>query len=507
MSYSDAVLALAPDAYLPFTESAGSVFADISGHGHDATAGPRVSAAGADGPICGDKAAQFGDNATRGGTSVTLANPASLPAPGHPFSYALWLQLADPTAYGPDFYLDFDDTFFLGALVSGQLSADGMLMPHIQQQGGTYANGAAIGAADDAACWHFWCAVWDGQMLAFYRDGLLTDALTAPPAALASLGTPYTPGTATLLADSGAPGFGAATAWCISHFAGFSVALSVQQIAALYAAATPRCDGACFAAGTPPNYTPPADWLRLTHSSGRSYIQQNGEQVQVVAGGAGVLDLPLPVLPAAPLTLLGKDPATGVPAFCPAPIPTTTTVVLGGGGGSQPAPAPQCVQMRCGVSGACRDHLVSLYQDWSHWLDPLFQAAATLGVAVAIASIPWDWTIDLGVAGGAIKGGIISLLQDFGSAITGNLLPLLDQDLQNDIQRALFDHLTCTNDQVQVSADNVAAWKAVLDALTTWPIASLAGPFCSLLLQYTPLARWQAAASTASPSTACDAWP
>lgn len=256
-------------------------------------------------------------------------------------------------------------------------------------------------------------------------------------------------------------------------------------------------------------FTLPASWLRLVHESGTSWVQQDGTRVQVRANNTEVLDLPLPTLSSAPATLVGQDPTTGLPAFCPPPLPTPAQLL------SAPPPPPSttmnCVQVRCSAAGEMTNHLLSLYDQWATWLDPFFNVLGTAAAGLLIALLLDPLFIGpeavfLGADALAVYQALKPLLEALLGNIPGGLLPGLTPDQTDAVRKACFCQLTCDNNAVSPTLEQVAGWRSAVGALTVFDVATLTGPLLLLLLQFTPLQSWQIAVQSATTDSYCDAW-
>jgi hypothetical protein len=99
-------------------------------------------------------------------------------------------------------------------------------------------------------CWHHICFVWDGSASAIYRDGMLQsmqDPVLGSPAD-DDFAFSFVADEVYLVGNSGTPTDN------IAHLAVYPTALSASDVAANYAAAVPRQDGACFAVTYPPRH-------------------------------------------------------------------------------------------------------------------------------------------------------------------------------------------------------------------------------------------------------------
>lgn len=486
MSYESTVLARSPSLYVPFTETSGTSFADLTGNGHDGALISHVTPGGDDGPILGQKAAVCEIVGTSYGqwAEVDFGSPASLPT-GANFTYEMWLRFPVNAAFGNPRMLfrlrGLFGGFFVWRIYQGVDDAT-MFVDLLNDPAGHDAgSNVAVRAVN---CWHHYAGTLSGDIWSVYIDGVLQFTDTS-----SSWSSTFTPNSCLIYntdEDTLHP-------FSLNHLAVYPVALTADEVAANYAAATPRQDADCF-----------PQWVRLGHSSGQGYWQSRGDVTEEWAGGVKQLALPLATLTTTPAALVGRDPATLLPAYCPMPTlnapidPVPVPPVL-------PPPADACVRARCGAAVALQTKLVQDYGQWRQWINAAVDlAAGGLFAAVVDALLPILVAAEVAAWVLQVFKLVAPILSTTSLGLLPGLIPALSGRQIDGLVQRFFCQLQCASGTVTLSVSNLQAVSAgILADTATFP-SDLQRELLGELVYYEPLQNWQAAMTNAAPSALCD---
>lgn len=499
MTYSSTVLSHAPAMYLPMTETTGPSLNDASGNGHFGSlpGGSTAIIGAADGFLSGEVGVSFPNS------SAAVAFDFGPGFPGFSaWTVDFWARMHASA--------DLQQVWFQGGSSSYLESAIVQADPTTIQSVSTVrlpplVFGSAPYALPHFNCWHYYSVVFDGAgNVLFYVDGTLIETNNNPSGA--GLG---------FLLDTGGLWFNqtsGAAAFDLMHSALYPSALSGGDIAALYAAATPRQDAACFLAP-----------IRLRHSSGHVVFESDDETTRLRAGGADVvthdgttmsvysggtrrLRVPIPSAPAPPTRWVGLDPTgalavhdvlpvTATASLAPVvpPVPVTTST-------------PTCDPLRCGAATKMKDHLQSLYVAWARVLSPALKLVLKVGVDAAISAL-FELSVDavgVGPFAPAVWAAIEPTIATLLTISLPDLVPTLTPDQTTLLINGAYCQLTCDGNVVDPTSAQVQAWNAYLTGHAgSFVTPSLQLALLNALLDFTPLLDWQSAAATATSSGAC----
>lgn len=507
-TYADLVHADGALVHLPLTEATGPTSHDVIG-AHDGT-WYNDPTPGVSGPITGETALTFAHGPD--GPFVLLAEPGTLPTFPGPFSWEVWFMLPSYiTAF-------FGPTFSTGTTIDGVVVRDALLnasspdtpFVNLHVDAPPFSSFSDGSGPDETLAydggWHHLVYTCDGAgATAIYLDGVAISNDGAPTGWSVEEPTAAVIGGQAQLYEPTSYAYVGAFAGSLAHVALYPAALLPCQVLAHYDLAT---------TGT---YTPCPEWVRLAHRSGQGYWQSKGDVTEEWAGGARRLVLPLPTLTATPAVLVGKDPVTSVPAYCPAPTPYSPSATPIPAAIVPTGPDPlgdgtdACVGTRCGAALAMAQHLRNLYSNWRFWMN-----AALSAMGGAAVSLILDWLealIASLVLAEQVASWFLTVFKTIKPNLNGlsvgalaNVFPDWDDATVNNVQQVFFCALQCESGVVSVSAGDLNNTAAFIFAHTSDFLGSIVSDVLAFSCEYSSLADWQAVISGAGPSNLCNGY-
>ena len=257
---------------------------------------------------------------------------------------------------------------------------------------------------------------------------------------------------------------------------------------------------------------PAGTWLEVAHATGAGKVRTSGNRTQLWAGATLCAEVPFDTMTGAPNLLMGKNPATGLPAYCPQPPQPAS--------GSQPTPpvpvppdpAPggddPCVQTRCGAALAMAQHLQDLYGRWQSLMNAALSAMAGAAVGILL-----DWLAAL-IEGLVVAERLASwmltafkkvrpALNGLSLAELGNVFPTWDTTTVTNVQRTFFAALQCQAGVVTVTAGDMTNVANYMRANAGSFLGDNVAGVLAVSCEFSALTDWQAIISAAPPSNVC----
>jgi hypothetical protein len=357
-----------------------------------------------------------------------------------------------------------------------------------------------------------------GQQVAFLQQGgtcgqvvtLATDVSVWIPFKAARCLSPDTPDEATLgVWVSGSPL--ALFALPSGDYADFSFLATLHEGSNTILFVHPTGDGVSMALIDMDG--PDAAAIRLQGAEGSTRWSHSGGPFRVYNRGVLVLETPFATLGTTPAVLVGQDPGTGLPAFCPnTPSATPTPPVSVP---SEPDPlgdgTDPCVAARCGAALAMASHLQQLYETWRGWINAAISAAGGAAVSIILDSLgafleglvlaekiaPWILTVFKNIR---------SPLSGLSTSAFAGAFPPWDTATVDNVQQVFFCALQCQGGTVSVTAGDMNNVGAFILAHTSNFLGNNVALLLDLICIYSSLSDWQIVISGAPLSNLCNGY-
>jgi hypothetical protein len=483
MSYQSTVLGRSPVFYLPQTETAGGTFADLSGNGHTGTlytwGGTPLDVGGADAFLTGERALVF---PTFWGDSQEVQIGA---APSFPtlttWSLEFWVQLQGEYSGTHDDWLNMAITDVSAGKIAVDLEEGASATDvHLFLQVMDITHDIPLNLTHPA-CWHHYVLTLDAASLSVYVDGALVQAISSEAFSAFSL----TPGGSVWNNNTRQN-----KPFSMAHCALYASALSADDVAANFAAATPRQDAACF-----------LDTIQLKHAGDIIDWQHNSLRFAVKSAGVDVLVTPFATLSATPQVLMGQDPETSLPAYCPQP-----TIV------QQQIPIPPTVPPDDGVD--VHEQICGAAFAMATWIEDVYDKIGGVFDAGEAGLFVWAVGTILGELSAALKAAEVaadwldnSVLQTIAKALAASYLandfPQLQSEQFNSLWNGAYCALLPSVGSIAVTANVIASWHNWIATHSSDYATGGQGWLLQQIMNVVAPAKWQQVAMTSTPNSGC----